>query len=567
MTHDDIRRRLVLGLAAGWLPLPGCAQSTAVLCPKAPGISDLQAPLTIDVHAHVFNGADLQIKEFIAQTVVGQDSELSDLADFLGGVLQHLAWHNAPGAREEHVALDRYAAVLAQQCGDAQQLRTLAGESFQDGYARGRRELKLAAAQVASGDSNAARVLGPRAEVDGAGLGPAIDALPARFEDFESELRQGASVLGSQPHLLGYLHFVLHQFNFRHVNAIDYLTTYSPRSARKIDLLVPSMVDYDWWLAKGRPTATSLDDQVDLMARIAVLSGGRMHGFVAFCPFREAMTSVQGQDGQAMALVKRAVTTQGFIGVKLYPPMGFAAWGNSALQVWKGKATLPAAAHEAVFGARLDAAMQRLFDWCQANDVPIMAHANRSNGPYPEFRDLAGSEHWSRALDRFPGLKVSFGHFGDTDLEDHGGDRSRLYRGLMTPAGTKGAQVFADSSYFAGVISNPNGVTDVLRALLSPAESPVLAERLMYGTDWTMILPQKNVERYLAEFVGVMAKLDSGVAAPRARNGRLSDAFFGRNAIEYLGLTRGKPARARLEAFYARHRVDLPDWMEKVDRT
>lgn len=325
------------------------------------------------------------------------------------------------------------------------------------------------------------------------------------------------------------------------------------------------MVDYDWWLARGKATKTTLEQQVDVMSRISVLTGGRVHGFAPYCPFREVMTTGTDGLGASMRLVKRAVESQGFIGVKLYPPMGFAAWGNEGLNVWHDKRTLPSAAREPGFGKRLDGAMKRLFDWCRAEDVPIMAHANRSNGPHEAFKDLAGSDYWAQALTRFPGLKVSFGHFGDTNVEDHEGELSSAFVKLMsrTP-GSPGERAFADSGYFAGVLANPSAMVEALLKLNASSDHGVLAARLMYGTDWTMILPERDVEKYLAEFIGVMSTLDAPNGQPAASGGVWSDGFFGGNAVNYLGLRRGDASRKRLEGFYERRKLAEPDWMRKV---
>ena len=89
----------------------------------------------------------------------------------------------------------------------------------------------------------------------------------------------------------------------------------------------------------------------------------------------------------------------------------------------------------------------------------------------------------------------------------------------------------------------------------------------MYGTDWTMILPQERVENYLQEFIRVMDEVEQSTlkgAAPRGTT--LSNAFFGANAVNFLGLKRGQRNRARLEAFYGRHEVSTPDWVTKTDR-
>jgi hypothetical protein len=196
---------------------------------------------------------------------------------------------------------------------------------------------------------------------------------------------------------------------------------------------------------------------------------------------------------------------------------------------------------------------------------PIMAHSNRSNGPYEEFRELAGAEYWNAALEKFPGLRVSFGHTGDTDLEDHDGRRSTAFIELMSkPDGSPRAGVFADSGYFGGVLANPVGIADVLGRLYRDSRAGVLKQRLMYGSDWTMILPLERVETYLSQFAAVLQRIEAGPADTTVAGASLSSAFFGANAAEFLGLKPGRKTRQRLEHFYARNGVDDPDWMRKV---
>lgn len=560
MRSESSRRTFIASLAAMLSPLSANA-ATEILCPTDPSISDLNAPLTIDTHAHFFNGSDLQIRAFLSGTVVGKDSELYPLVNAMGSLLQTLGWHLAPSAKDEMRAIASYAASL-KDCATPAKVRKVAMPSFREGYEIGSNELRTAANAFYQAPAGAS-VLGPKGSRTG--LGAVIDDLPRTYDEYEERRNSGASVMGSHPTLSGYLRFILHNFNHRHVNAIDYLTTYSGNSPRKIDLVVSSMVDYDWWLAKGKSTPTSLSEQVDLMAEISILLGGRMHGFVSFCPFRETMTIGSDGVGDSLRLVKKAVETRGFIGVKLYPPMGFAPLGNTKLQVWKGKPDLPPAAADPDFGRRLDAAMRSLFTYCLANDVPIMAHTNHSNGPWEDFKALAGSQYWSLALQAFPGLRVSFGHFGDTDLEDHRGAKSREFLRLINPtSGSAGANTYADSSYFAGVLTNQTKISQTLQALYAASDNNVLFERLMYGTDWTMILPQRNVDRYLSDFTDVMRRIEKDQPSITARQTTLSNAFFGRNAVQYLGLAAGQCNRRRLETFYALNKVPEPDWMRKL---
>jgi hypothetical protein len=64
-----------------------------------------------------------------------------------------------------------------------------------------------------------------------------------------------------------------------------------------------------------------------------ILSGGRVHGFVPFCPLCAVVhrSSQPLADWDPLELVQNAIQNKGFMGVKLYPPVGFAPYGNKLL--------------------------------------------------------------------------------------------------------------------------------------------------------------------------------------------------------------------------------------------
>ena len=70
---------------------------------------------------------------------------------------------------------------------------------------------------------------------------------------------------------------------------------------------------------------------------------------------------------------------------------------------------------------------------------------------------------------------------------------------------------------------------------------------------------------YLTEFEALLEGLAQGGAVRSQGLSNLAAKFFGLNAVAYLGLRKGDPARTRLEAFYANNSVPTPDWMNKVD--
>jgi hypothetical protein len=112
----------------------------------------------------------------------------------------------------------------------------------------------------------------------------------------------------------------------------------------RIVLMTPAIVDFCKWLEDD--DQLGIQDQVEVMARIACRKDGpRVHGFVGFDPLRQALYDhkASAADGDPMAIVRRAIevnhialsnsakVTGGFIGVKLYPPMGFRATDNKHL--------------------------------------------------------------------------------------------------------------------------------------------------------------------------------------------------------------------------------------------
>jgi len=576
------RRSLLLSLLFGSSSL-ACwiRKKPRLVCPGSPAVSFLNGPLTIDTHCHVFNGTDLQVQKFISMVVVNQNSPLAGVAKLLGGVLEKLAWSNAPTGADELAALQKIAQQLA-SCSADEASERVAGLR-QDAYGRGRRELQTAVntstefSQLRDRPRAELTQLGDdsRAKADAARL---IAGLPESAEAYRIDRTRpdgGALSLRSDA-LRGFLDFVLQNFQYRYVSVHDYLRSYNQPGTRVVDLLIPNLVDYDWWLAMGNVTPTSLSTQVEVMREIAILTGGRVHSFVPFDPLREVASELGHAPEGSFNLVKNTIEKEGFLGVKLYPPMGFAALGNADMKGPKGanywaRTWLPSWTDRDDLGTRLDAAMSKLFRWCEDNGVPVTAHTNQSNGVAPDLEKLAGPTFWGKALTAFPNLRVNFGHFGGASSNNDGLERARLFAQLMNavPAGP-GRFAYADAGFFAEVIGERPELLATLRTLYTETTQKgdaALAKRFMYGTDWEMTLTQGSVDAYLTDFIRLFGDLEQRAEFRTARLEDLTLKFFGGNAVNWLGLRKGDPARGRLDAFYRRNKVPTPDWMTKVDRS
>lgn len=361
--------------------------------------------------------------------------------------------------------------------------------------------------------------------------------------------------------------------NFRLHNALAMMTLYP-----ETDLFVPAMVDLDEHLRDHSPV--TLRQQIDLMEYIFVITGGRFHGYVSFDPLRQARYDTSKRNSRESPLsplnmVKRAVLEQGFIGVKLYPPMGFRPFRNpELLGCYQGVDN----DHIKLYDEILD----ELFDWCACREVPVITHCNDSN--FADVHHSKGSHcnqlgtpgQWAAFFEKnwhYRGkLKVDLGHFGRADLHTRTRLKLEEARKLDSPLVKSLADkhhhnmeeagefhnalrkypdsLFADLSNYDTLDSGQmrGAFHEDMKPLMAPEGR--LAKQLMYGTDWYMTAD--GADPYLTN----LAK-----ALPRERY----PDFYGRNAVHFLGLASGQKARQRLEAFYRRWKMPEPDWIKRVD--
>jgi predicted TIM-barrel fold metal-dependent hydrolase len=488
----------------------------------------------------------LQIEGFFSNILALNNPILKDF----GPILQALGTNFAPTADQELTELNRLGNALW-TCDNVTSFQMI--ETYKDvGYTNAVIELKAALRR--------AQLRGAFRPISGE-IAQQIHALPEKRSEYKrfrrARLRAGPESIT----VSGGLEFIIRNFQYRYVNVHDYLFEYSTGKERKIDLLVAHLVDFDWPIANGLPTATSLEAQVQVMEQITRLTNGRVHCFAPYDPLKEVAFRLGLAPTSSLGLVQSAISHHGFIGVKMYPPMGFAPFLNYKLgSTFWNVPWLPKPLRRPDMGHLLDDALSELYAWCLANGVPIMAHTSPTNGPSSAFMGLTKAYYWKAVRDAFPGIRVDFGHFGDTDLVQDNGARARRLVDLMTPGSSStGRNLYADSAYFSDILSDQDALASVLASLLKYNQQngdATLTYRLMYGTDWEMIIVEgSNTDRYLDRFEAIFKRLSSDPL--------FSNRFFGGNAANFLGLKAGQAVRDRLNLFYA---VSVkPAWMTKVD--
>lgn len=607
LSRRDLLKSAVVTAAASFLA--GCWPLTRRPAPHVQIPPNAQSPLlTIDAHCHIFNGSDLEVKDFFTHIVWNEKGVLNPVSAAVGAMLEDLVWTGAPNGDEELRMIHKIEASANE---DAR--ASLLKRHHDKRYLAARNALLQTSALRSVSLSRTQRLAGPLNETKVASrdevLAEMHERLQPKHRDTYVELRDNTyssiraaartspsfsvSNANHQFSTAGALDYLLENFQYRYGAMQDYLSTYSDANTRSVDLMIASMVDYDWWISQGRRPATTLPKQVQVMAEISVVSQGRVHGFAPFDPLREVAflagkTPAASRWGapevfSSLHLVKDAIENQGCLGVKLYPPMGFAAYGNAGFDAafWK-RDWLPSWMVEPIpssednrllpIGQRIDDVLERLYSWCCENDVPIMAHSNSSNGAIQEFKDLADPKYWGNVLTHWPNLRISFGHLGGFSDKDNNGKSSEYpssFIGLMSDEqGKPGVHAYADAGYFSEVLAEDGTLKDRIIAeyiRVSGGKRSVLESRLMYGTDWNLLINVGDIKPYLSDFIKILD------AANKATDGYASARFFGFNAVEWIGLRRGLPSRLRVENFYRRRGLDFernpPVWMQKVDST
>jgi predicted TIM-barrel fold metal-dependent hydrolase len=554
-------RRKTLQLASAALAasaLPGCA--------SRPAYKDIDPTgHLIDAHCHLFNGTDLPITTFLTRLALRQyDDPDCDLhpdsfrslsvedptfVESLIDLLVRLLLGNTLTAREERALLEgNHTTTEASEKARVRSLTErklatfLAEPSVAPATARDFRDASLRdalrqEAEAAVGNANGVRTLS---------TGDAAAAL----------VRSGGP--GGK-----IIRWVMLFFRSRQSLGQELIRA-SGSWGRPPLMLVPMMVDYAHWLGQTTQPGSSFFDQTAVYAALCRRSPVPVHGMVPFDPLRSVFWT-EGRHGRfetpefdPLALAEEALTQHGFLGLKLYPPMGFQATGNAA-----DDAKYPVDAIKALnlpknsLGPALDAAMIRAFDFCLRHDAPMLAHANNSVAAGKGYGRRADPWFWIRALRDRPGLRICLAH---------GGGFCWASKAPGLPAGqtswewaigryirdNTASHLYMDLSYFSEILesgSRTGYITAQLKAWIRDCDPDV--RHIIFGTDWIMLDKEPK-----SPFYGKMV-MDFLTQACGLNETQLNRVMW-QNAMHFLGLDSGK-TRDRLLAFYNGRR---PPWTQ-----
>jgi len=565
-------RRSALRQLAALTLLSGCSADPprsisrlSQLCASNQTGPTADGPLVIDVHCHVFNGSDLQVTDFIGKVVKSEFSLNPKFAALLGEMANSVSWLLAPTALDEGKIIDNAFEI-------SRDSPTLSNEA-QSALRRGRQIqedlLQREAVRIFRTNRTLRELLNEYVtSVQSSGayraLSPSdrrlLERLPRAVNDPSVLTDADVRAIFRLPGIDQIWHLLSSMLQYRYANCFDIVEYYSCAGG-SVDLFCPALVDYDHWLGDGS-TRSRLADQYGVVEKIMRMMGGNFHAYAPFNPWSHL------RDPTYFKAIQSCVLERGFIGVKLYPPMGFAPLGN---------ATVPDTQRPAIWskpGApspkELDGAMQDLYNWCHANCVPILAHAGPSYGPDKNSDALASSTYWGIALDYIKSLgtngqpevpNVCFGHIGGayTPQENRPGWAAGFAKQCQ-----KHANAYGDLSYWDYLSADPlSPQFKAAKAALKTMQSTWsgIEGRLLYGSDWNLLLLSQAWRNYPRTVLAGLKKCgfpDESVA-------RIS----GPNATLFLGLKSSagpNSNRGRLDSIYGKKWKVDPIWRSKVNR-
>jgi predicted TIM-barrel fold metal-dependent hydrolase len=453
----------------------------------------------VDVHAHVFNADDLPIKGFIKA-----QNWPTWIALLVDKILQDAADNRRLSAMVDADAMDESDALSDE---DVQALVMHTIETTPEILAALQEEIDRGLAEI--GPS-------PAATLSGFGSLRGAFSIGERLKDANDLVKWVLLLTKSQKKISKRL-----------------VKTYEA-----IDLFVPMMMDMDKWVDDNAPNSQS--HQIALLENVIHSLPGKIHPFVAYDPRRAIEAGVEG----TLERIEDAIENRGFLGVKLYPPMGYRASNNAE--------AVPPLTDPGDY----DNALRELFDLCSNKEIPITAHCTPAGAeaePGVSGKN-ADPSFWHDTLSEFGDLRLNLAHFGGIENLIKKGRASWAWKiGTMMD---EFPNLYADTGHH-GVLDGKSRRKFFKKLAKLFDAHPVLESRFMFGTDWHMLARLDDHQKFLKIYRGQYEKMvDDEVAVQK---------FLGGNAMGFLGLVTGGKNAKRLAQYYTAKNLPKPDWLSAIE--
>jgi uncharacterized protein len=295
--------------------------------------------------------------------------------------------------------------------------------------------------------------------------------------------------------------------------------------AAGIQLAVPLMMDLGRSSFKENPPVP-FTFQIKMLADISLEHLGVIMPFVMVDPRRS----------KAADTTIRSLEQLGFLGLKMYPPLGYHPDPDSLFNE-----------------PQVNEELYKVYEYCESNAIPITTHCS-PGGAYSS--DLVRAKHvrieftkpwsWSGVMKKFPKLYLNLAHFGQDMI--HMKQPSSWASGIRDLIRTY-PNVYTDLAYNQHALDpkTRRPYFDALNSILD--KDTLLRDKVLFATDWSMTRHTWKETDYLKPF---LQNLDDSKMQRIAVENSLNFLFPQRKFPERLG---------RFLKANGKSVSDLPKWL------
>ncbi len=245
----------------------------------------------------------------------------------------------------------------------------------------------------------------------------------------------------------------------------------------------------------------------------------------------------RGTAQELLALVKKYVEEYGFVGIKLYPALGFYPF---------------------------DPNLDLVYQYAEANEIPLMTHCTKA-GVYYKGKTFSEQQIWPKDLDgkqlpqndhrksshlknrhfknfftdpdnyrqvlsKYPKLKICIAHYGgSTEIERFYGKRKKKDEVNGLGNFYEKTRKLLEDKKFPNVrtdISYTLAANKIFPELIADIKNSDLRDNILFGTDYFMTIIEKNERKLVSEFRQAIDAKDFSQIANANVKSYLNSSFF-----------------------------------------
>ncbi len=177
-------------------------------------------------------------------------------------------------------------------------------------------------------------------------------------------------------------------------------------------------------------------------------------------------------------IMKHALEHLGYVGVKIYPSLGYAVDSEP---------------------------MKAVYAYCQEHGVPLLMHCNKSGFlTSPTSFQHADPGKWAPILEQFPRLKICFAHFGGaSNLAVASSDTERWGNKILELMAYEG--VYCDIAFHRTPMDGDQQASRYRANIERILSDPDRGDRVLFGTDYWLIRPrltEANHWKFFEQLIG-----------------------------------------------------------------